>query len=183
MVTRRIFEFDPPDRFVAGAVGQPGQRAFYLQARKGGALVSLGLEKTQVAALAERLVALVEELRRRGVEIPDAGPPKDEQIVQLDEPVSEQFRVGAMALGWDGERRKVVVEAQAAGEDEEAVEIVSDDEAGPDLVRVHIPATEALVFAARAARVVAAGRPPCPLCGQPLDPQGHICPRRNGYLH
>jgi uncharacterized repeat protein (TIGR03847 family) len=104
----------------------------------------------------------------------------------LREPVISQFTVGAMILAWDGSDDSVIVEAREElddDEEEEPVEIADDDPDGPDLLRVRIPPTTALAFAERAAELVAAGRPPCPLCGQPLDPQGHLCPRRNGYLN
>jgi uncharacterized repeat protein (TIGR03847 family) len=189
---RRLFVFDPPDRFVAGTVGPAGQRTFFLQARSGGRIVSVSLEKVQVAVLAERLDALLDELDRRGLAAAPAAPAPSGDNEPLDEPLNEVFRAGTLTLGWDGEDDLVVVEATDAVEVEEADEEadedgpteVADDPDGPDLLRVRISATQARAFAARAARVVASGRPPCPLCGQPLDPQGHLCPRRNGtYLN
>ncbi len=184
-MTRRVFAFDPPDRFVAGAVGEPGLRTFYLQARKAGAVVSVALEKIQVAVLAERLAALLEDVKRQGANVPSDVPSAADDVGPLEEPVVELFRVGAMALTWDDEEESIIVEAQAetGPDDEVAVIINEDDESGPDLLRVRLSPLEALAFVQRAGRVVAAGRPPCPLCGQPLNPEGHICPRRNGYLH
>ena len=96
----------------------------------------------------------------------------------------EAFRVGAMALAWDGEHDQVVIEAAAIPEDGEAsAEDTDDDEDGPDLVRIRIDGPTARAFVGRAARVVAAGRPLCPSCGEPLDPQGHICARPTAYLN
>jgi uncharacterized repeat protein (TIGR03847 family) len=189
---RRRYIFDPPDRFVAGTVGEPGERAFFLQAREGRRVVSVALEKVQVAVLAERLGALLEELGRRGVpevealeeEPEDPTPESDDDIAPLDEPLNEAFRAGSLTLGWDGGAGRVLVEARAQDEDGEAIDPDEDDdedEDGPDLLRVRMTAAAARGFVARAARVVAAGRPPCPLCGAPLDPLGHICPRRNGH--
>lgn len=179
---RQVFVFDPPDRFVAGTVGQPGDRTFYLQASGAGRTVSVALEKVQVSVLAERLEELLEEVRRRGVaEVPAAGDVED--TAPLDAPVEEEFRVGTMGLAWDGELGRIVVEAlaQTEGEPDAEVEPLSDAEDGPDALRVVITAEAARAFIARAQRVVAAGRPPCPLCGLPLDPDGHICPRQNGH--
>jgi uncharacterized repeat protein (TIGR03847 family) len=184
-MSRQMFFFDRPDRFVAGTVGQPGERSFYLQARGGGRVVSVALEKVQVSLLADRLEELLDEVRRQlGEDLPDAvetvEPGGDTE--PLESPVDEEFRVGAMGLAWDGEEHLVVIEAQAAGEepaDEET--ILADVEDGPDALRVRITAEEARSFVQRARRVLAAGRPPCPLCGQPLDAAGHICPRQNGY--
>ena len=189
---RRRYLFDPPERFVAGTVGQPGDRTFFLQAREGVRVVSIVMEKVQVAVLAERLGELISELERRGV--PEAAAPagavistaeEPDDSEPLDEPLNEAFRAGSLTLGWDGGAEKVLVEARAQSEDGEAIDPDEDDdedEDGPDLLRVRITLAAARSFVTRAARVVAAGRPPCPLCGAPLDPQGHICPRRNGHF-
>ena len=179
---RQVFLFDPPQRFVAGTVGQPGDRTFYLQASGGGRTVSVALEKVQVSLLAERLEELLEEVRRRGAgEVPVVPPQELEDTAPLDAPVEEEFRVGAMGLAWDGDADVVVIEALAPAEGEEEVEPLSDDDEGPPVLRVRIPAAMARAFVVRAQRVVAAGRPPCPLCSLPLDPEGHICPRQNGH--
>lgn len=175
-MTRRLFIFDDPDRFVAGAIGEPGERTFFLQARKGGALVSVGLEKVQVAALAQRLDDLLD-----AVEAPADGSSADDR--GLDEPVIELFRVGAMALAWDAESEAVVIEAQTPTEDGEYAELPDDADEGPDLLRVRIGPAEARGFVRRAEALVGAGRPACPFCGQPLDPQGHFCPPGNGQLN
>jgi uncharacterized repeat protein (TIGR03847 family) len=175
-MTRRLFIFDDPDRFVAGTVGEPGDRAFYLQARKGGALVSVGIEKVQVAALAERLDDLLD-----AVDAPAQGHSADDH--GLEEPVVELFRVGAMALAWDSGAEAIVIEAQTPTEDGEYAELPDDAEEGPDLLRVRIDAAHARGFVQRAEALLTAGRPACPFCGQPLDPQGHFCPRGNGQPH
>jgi uncharacterized repeat protein (TIGR03847 family) len=174
-MARRLFIFDEPDRFVAGSIGEPGDRAFFLQARKGGAIVSVGLEKVQVAALAQRLDDLLD-----AVEAP-VGDPGDDR--GLEQPVVELFRVGAMALAWDAESEAVVIEAQTPTEDGDYLELPDDADEGPDLLRVRIDAATARGFVQRAEALVAAGRPACPFCGQPLDPQGHFCPRNNGQLN
>ena len=184
-MTRRVYTFDGPDRFVAGTVGEPGARTFFLQARKGGDVVSVALEKTQVAVLAQQLDALLDILADRGVEAVQAeADPSQVDSAPLGEPLVEAFRVGAMTLAWDGEHDRVVIEAAAVPEDGEAS---SDDidhgPDGPDLVRIRIDGPTARAFVDRATRVVAAGRPLCPRCGEPLDPQGHICARPNAYLN
>jgi uncharacterized repeat protein (TIGR03847 family) len=183
---RRRYLFDPPDRFVAGTVGEPGNRTFFLQARDRGRLVSVVLEKVQVAVLADRLNELLDELEQRG--ITQIEPPPTGDVEPLDEPIVEAFRAGTLTLGWDGSAERVLVEARAQTEDEdeedeeaESESLVEDDaEDGPDLFRVRLTAPAARAFVERAVRLVSSGRPPCPLCGQPLDAQGHICPRRNG---
>jgi uncharacterized repeat protein (TIGR03847 family) len=188
---RRRYIFDPPERFVAGTIGDPGNRTFFLQARDGGRVVSVALEKVQVAVLTERLGDLLGELDRRGVPhgVPDEALPEvatgvDDDAAPLDEPLVEAFRAGSLTLGWDPDAERVLLEARAQDEDGEAIDPDEDDdedEDGPDLLRVRLTAEAARSFVARAARVVAGGRPPCPLCGAPLDPRGHICPRRNGH--
>ncbi|HSK51386.1 MAG TPA: DUF3090 family protein [Clostridia bacterium] len=181
---RRRFIFDLPDRFVTGTVGEPGQRTFFLQARDGGRVVSVALEKVQVAVLADRLGQLLLELERRGIAPELEAGTADEDTSPLDEPLNEAFRAGALTLGWDGEAERVLVEARAESEDGEPIDPDEDDdedENGPDLLRVRMTAHAARGFVERAVRVISSGRPPCPLCGQPLDPTGHLCPRRNGH--
>jgi uncharacterized repeat protein (TIGR03847 family) len=213
-----MFIFDPPDRFVAGTVGRPGQRTFFLQARKAGQVVSVVLEKVQVAALAERLDALLDELESHGIAVASVPEVPTLDSEPLDEPINEAFRATTLTLGWDADVERVLVEARAdpveievefeteEGDDDDVEPVAEDDEPGiagleasiaatiqaafeaddddvdgPDILRVRLTADTARSFATRAARIVASGRPPCPLCGQPLDPQGHICPRRNGH--
>lgn len=178
-MTRRLFIFDEPDRFVAGTVGAPGQRSFYLQARKAGALVSVAVEKTQVAVLADRLGDLLDTLQPDTAEAAADG--SDQQ--PLDEPVIEAFRVGAMALAWDAGAQAVVVEAQPLDDDADYREVPDDDPEGPDLLRVRLSPDEARAFVSRSLDVVGAGRPPCPFCGMPLEPTGHFCLRSNGRLN
>jgi uncharacterized repeat protein (TIGR03847 family) len=184
----REYAFDPPDRFVAGTVGQPGERTFYLQATGNGRTVSVALEKLQVSALAERLDELLDEVRRRqgsDSAVPAISPPQLEDVAPLDAPVEEEFRVGTLALAWDDDDALVIIEAQSdqAEAVDEAEDAPSDIETDADMLRVRLSPAVARAFAKRALRVVAAGRPPCPLCGNPLDPEGHICPRQNGHLH
>ena len=179
-----IFSYDPPDRFVAGAVGQPGERNFYLQASAAGRVTSVALEKFQVSLLAERLDELLDEvLRRTGgrVAVPATAPAELADDAPLDLPLMEEFRVGAIALAWDGESERVIIEAQELSD--EPIEPLTEElpEDGPAILRVTITAAAARAFAKRALKLVTAGRPPCPLCGLPLDASGHVCPRQNGH--
>jgi uncharacterized repeat protein (TIGR03847 family) len=179
-MARQFFLFDRPSRFVAGTVGEPGDRTFFLQATDGTRVVSVALEKQQVAVLADRLEQLLNEV----VERTGTALPADEtDPAPLELPIDEEFRVSAMGLAWDGDSGLVVIEAQAPVEDATVAEqtLLEDVEDGPDALRVLIEPTRARAFVERARRVIAAGRPPCPLCGHPLDPAGHVCPRQNGY--
>jgi uncharacterized repeat protein (TIGR03847 family) len=179
-MARRVFVFDAPERFVTGAVGEPGDRTFYLQARKAGVVVSISLEKVQVGALAARMGELLAAIDTEAA-LPTAGPGDDAD--PLEEPVVDLFRVGAMALAWDPDSELLVIEARDTSEAGEYADVPDDAEDGPDLLRVRIDPDQARGFVRRAAAVVAAGRPACPFCGEPLDPAGHFCSRRNGKLN
>ncbi|MFF4188313.1 DUF3090 domain-containing protein [Streptomyces sp. NPDC001691] len=192
-MSRQVFFYDPPDRFVAGTVGLPGRRTFFLQASAGSRTTSVALEKTQVAALAERIDELLDEVVRRtggNAPVPAVAPPDVTDTAPLDSPVEEEFRVGTMALAWDGDEQRMIIEAQALVELEADTEddlaeaeerMLQDEENGPPMLRVRLTGAQARAFAKRALDVVNAGRPPCPLCSLPLDPEGHVCPRQNGY--
>ncbi|MDT0305943.1 DUF3090 domain-containing protein [Streptomyces sp. DSM 44917] len=192
-MSRQVFLYDPPERFVAGTVGLPGRRTFFLQASADGRTTSVALEKAQVEALAERIDELLDEVVRRSggnTSVPAVAPPELSDSQPLQTPVEEEFRVGTMALAWDSDSERMIVEAQALveleAESEEAFaeaeeRLLRDDENGPPMLRVRLSGTMARAFAKRALEVVNAGRPPCPLCSLPLDPEGHVCPRQNGY--
>jgi uncharacterized repeat protein (TIGR03847 family) len=192
-VSRQVFLYDPPDRFVAGTVGLPGRRTFFLQASAAGRVTSVALEKNQVAALAERIDELLDEVVRRtggNAPVPAVAPSENTDSAPLDAPVEEEFRVGTMALAWDGDEQRMIIEAQAlveleAESDEDLADaeerLLQDEENGPPMLRVRLTGGQARAFAKRALDVVSAGRPPCPLCSLPLDPEGHVCPRQNGY--
>lgn len=180
-MSRVIHVFRQPERFVAGTVGEPGDRSFYLQAIEEARTVSVLLEKQQVSVLAERIGALLAEVARRfGPDESDEASGTD--LDPLTVPLEEEFRVGTMGLGWDAESRSIVVELLAVTEEEIDESVVLDDtEEGPDALRVFLSPVQARAFAERAEKVVSAGRPPCPLCAEPLDPEGHVCVRLNGY--
>lgn len=175
---RRLFIIDAPDRFVPGTIGDPGARTFFLQARKGDAVVSVALEKTQVALLADRITELLEAVLvepGRAATAPDDRP--------LDEPLIDLFRVGPMALAWDAETEHVIIEAQPISDEGDYVDVPDESEVGPDLMRVRIEPAQAKEFVRRAAALIAAGRPTCPFCGEVLEPTGHFCPRTRAHLN
>jgi uncharacterized repeat protein (TIGR03847 family) len=180
-----VLEFDPPERFVAGTVGPPGQRTFFLQVSAGARLASVSLEKQQLSTLADRVNDLLDDFAVG--EAVDVVAEALEDVAPLSTPIEDEFRVGTMSLGWDAERHVVIVEChdgQAELEvDETGEPVLRPEEPSPleMVLRVVIEPGTARAFARRCAKVVAAGRPPCPFCGGPLDPSGHICPRANGY--
>jgi uncharacterized repeat protein (TIGR03847 family) len=184
---RQVYEYDPPERFVAGTTGQPGGRTFFLQARAGARVTTVQLEKQQVSVLAERVDELLDEVLRRtagAVAVPALTPVDAEDTSPLDTPIEEEFRVGTMSLAWDSDLERVVIECFEAGEpgvegEEDLPD--ADDDADGAVLRVSLGGAAARAFAKRALAVVSAGRPPCPFCTNPLDPEGHICPRANGH--
>lgn len=187
-----VHRFDPPERFIAGTVGEPGQRTFFLQARSGVRVTSVALEKQQVEILGERIDELLDELLGAGgvaSVIPAITPIDQIDNGPLDLPIVEEFRAGTITLSWDSDDERIVVEVFPVVEVEVPIEAAEDDlvdlpidEPEPDeLFIVRLPAVQARVFATRAASVVQAGRPSCQFCGGPVDPAGHLCPRANGF--
>ena len=184
-MARVVHSYDDPDRFVAGTVGEPGARTFFLQARDGARLTSVACEKEQVMALAERLDVMLDEVARRFDREPSA-PVAVDDTDPLEQPIEEEFRAGTMTLAWEADAEKVVIEVFAVVVGEPAEEetdpvtaaLESDD---AEVFIVRISEEQARAFARRAVALVASGRPACPFCGRPIDPEGHICPRANGY--
>ncbi|MGH8998936.1 MAG: DUF3090 family protein [Acidimicrobiia bacterium] len=181
-------EFDPVDAVAAGAVGAPGQRSFFIQASKGGQTISVLVEKEQVAVLSARLTTLLDEVATR---FPDAEDDVDDAEVAGD-PVP-LFRAVAIGIGFDPARQMVLIELHerpVPDEEEEAgPEPVADDPALAALTadegylaRLYLSLGQARAMARGGSEAVRAGRPPCPMCGGPLDPAGHVCPKLNGHV-
>jgi uncharacterized repeat protein (TIGR03847 family) len=183
-----VHGFDPPERFVTGTVGEPGQRTFFLQARSGSHLVTVALEKQQVAALSERIDELLDEVMASqggAATIPAVAPLDLEDGEPLEQPIEEEFRAGTMTLSWDPDDARVVIEVfpftEAAVVSPEQVEEDFEEPEPDELLLVRIPAGAARAFVKRASRVLGAGRPSCPFCGSPVDAEGHLCVRMNGF--
>lgn len=183
-MARVIHEFDPVERFVAGTVGEPGERSFFLQARTGSRVVSVLLEKAQVLAIAERLNLLVKELTKIEPRISSSllSGPVEVDDLPLESPIMEEFRVGVIGLAWVSDRELVQIDLQAMTEEAlDSDEVFEDEDDTVDLLRVFLSIPQTRAFVSRSFAVVASGRPPCPFCGLALDPRGHVCPRANGY--
>ena len=183
-----VHGFDPPERFVTGTVGEPGARTFFLQARSGSHLVTVALEKQQVAALAERIDELLDEVMSSqggAATVPAVAPLDLEDAEPLEQPIEEEFRAGTMTLSWDPADARVVIEVfpftEAAVVSPEQVEEDFEEPEPDELLLVRIPAGAARAFVKRATQVLGAGRPACPFCGNPVDPEGHLCVRMNGF--
>lgn len=178
-----LFDFDAPGRFVVGTVGPPGERVFFLQAQQGRRLTSVSVEKEQVRVLADRINDVLDNVAAGAATEAAAQGYLDD--LPLDTPIEDEFRVVTMSLAWMPEPGRMVIEcldeaAETADEAADEDDLADAVEVGSRLRVVLLPA-QARAFARRAASVVAAGRPPCPFCGGPLDVTGHICPRANGY--
>jgi uncharacterized repeat protein (TIGR03847 family) len=181
-MTPVVYEFNPVERFVAGTVGIPGERTFFIQARTGPRVVSVVVDKSQVIALGERTKIMLREIKKsdptiiiRSDEIDDAP---------LEQPIFEEFRAGVIAMAWDADNTVIVYELREmtstdSGQDEDVM--FDESELSADLLRVHVTPTQAAAFAKRCLSLASAGRTPCPFCAIPIDPSGHLCPRANGY--
>lgn len=165
------YEFTRPERFVAGTVGEPGERAFYLQLRSSSRLFSVAVEKAQVQAMSARLDVMINEIRKTNPLLTIEKFSIDDE--PLESPIDAEFQIGAMSLAWDEETQLICVELFELEDDEE--------EGEGEVVEINISVGMAAAFAARSKAVVNAGRLPCPFCGIPIDPRGHLCPRANGY--
>ncbi len=169
-----IFDLNPVTHITAGAVGDPGERVFYIQAQQGSRQVTLLCEKQQVAALALGIEQLLEQLAEKD---PERIGPQDQLLdvdMSLEEPLEIAFRVGQMGLGYDEDRNLLVLVAQ---------ELLPEDAdpATASSARFWGTAVQMRTMAHHASEVVSAGRPLCPLCGAPMDAEGHFCPRKNGH--
>ena len=178
----RVHEFAWPDRVVVGTIGLPGARTFYLQVRSGTQIVSIALEKQQSALLAEKIDEILDQLitvEGNPFSVPTSTPIELVDNDQL-EAVQEQFRTGAMGLGWDPTTAQVVIEAypitDADDDDNDNDESLDEDGANePEMLLVRMPVGTARAFTKRTREIVGAGRPMCSLCGYPMDADGHIC--------
>lgn len=182
----KVHEFTWPDRVVVGTIGLPGERTFYLQVRAGSQIVSIAMEKQQSAQLAEKIDEILDQLgtlEGNPFSIPASTPIELVDNDQL-EPVEEQFRTGAMSLGWDPSTVQVVIEAypitELDADDDESLADAETEVEVPEMLVVRMPVGTARAFAKRTREVVGAGRPSCPLCGQPIDPGGHTCATPEG---
>lgn len=177
-----VYEFNPVERFVAGTVGVPGERTFFIQARTGSRVVSVVVDKSQVIALGERTKIMLREIKKsdptvviRTNEVDDAP---------LEQPIFEEFRAGVIAMAWDAENSVIVYELRemtTSDENDEDEVIFDEKDLTVDVLRVHVSPSQASAFSKRCISLANAGRTPCPFCAIPIDPSGHLCPRSNGY--
>lgn len=174
------YEFASPDRLTVGTEGEPGRRLFFLQARQGPVVATLKMEKLQVAALAAWIAKTLEDLPAPG-ELPGDAALEPESFVE------PAWTVGSLGGSYDADTDRIVLVAaelteSAGGEEDEEEEESDEMELGTGAIARFLATREQMAaLAIRATRLVESGRPPCPLCGYPLDPSGHQCPRTNGH--
>lgn len=169
-------ELPAPDHFTAGTVGPPGRRVFFLQARDDGVLVTLKCEKQQVGALAEYLSGMLADLPE-----PDGSGVHEMELV---EPVEPSWAIGSLAVAWDdGADRFLLVVEELIPQDEDLQDEEEEvaTETDRSAVRLRLTREQVASFILTARGLLASGRPPCPICGFPIDPGGHACPRSNGH--
>ncbi len=166
-------DLNPAERITVGAIGQPGQRTFYLQARSGRQLLSLVVEKEQVSALAAALEQLLESLAEKNPLLSTSDDLIGIASMELEEPVEETFRIGQLGLGYDETRDMLVIIAQEVGGGEEGEAL--------ETVRFYFSREQGRGLAQYGAEIVTKGRPRCQQCGEPIDPEGHFCPKKNGH--
>lgn len=185
-MSRIIYSHDDVTGCIVGTVGQPGERQFFLQVISAQATTCVAIEKTQAVALCERLRLMMRELRRNQLaSLDELNVAMQHDDSSLEFPITEDFKVGVIAISWDQERQRIQIEAQSVG-DESITELLGEEEAiliedAPDLLTFKLRIHQARSFCERTESVIAAGRQPCPFCGMPVDPAGHLCPRANGY--
>lgn len=166
------FDFDEVEWLVAGCIGEPGQRTFFIQASAAGQLVSLKLEKQQVALLADYLDGVLGQV---GEDVTDAPP-----MGNLVEPVIAEWVVGSLAVAHNERTGRIVLLVEEAVlVDDEADEVVEPD--APATARFALTSEQIRTLVDGAHELVAGGRPICPICRQPMSTEGHVCPRTNGH--
>jgi len=169
-----VVELDPVDRITVGAVGEPGERTFYIQARRGDRLVTILVEKQQVQLLSATVVEVLSGLGRP-VEAEDLA----EGSMDLEQPLDPEWRAGRLAVGYEEDRGLILLEAEElvpGDEDDEEEEISLGDQA-----RFWATPEQMIALARHGAAVCAAGRPQCRFCGNPIEAEGHVCPAMNGH--
>jgi uncharacterized repeat protein (TIGR03847 family) len=175
--------FKDIDRFTVGTIGLPGERTFFLQFRSANSVISTSIEKSQVGAIAERLRYMLKEIRMAHPISP--RPTLTRDSLPLEMPVLDEFRVGSIAIFFDEESELIQIDLRELNlgyeedQEDEELEIQALDDV--EILRIFITPTQANIFQDRAELVIAAGRQPCPFCALPIDPQGHLCARANGY--
>jgi len=166
----------PVTHLTTDAIGQPGKRVFYIQGWQGERTVTLIVEKIQIQSLAVGLEQFLAEINEKYPDLPEASADFVEEQMRIHPPVDPLFRVGELGLGYDTENDLVVLITR---------ELVpeSDDAEDASVVRFWCKRAQIRAMCHWGMEVASRGRPTCPQCGQPMDPEGHFCPKKNGHQH
>jgi uncharacterized repeat protein (TIGR03847 family) len=175
-------DLGPVDRITADAVGEPGARTFYIQARAGVDLVTVIVEKQQVQLLAASVLELLEDA-------PETGPVAEESAMGLEEPLDPRWRAGRLSIGFDQDRDLFLLEVEESQPDPEDLDVddprsilpASEPESTAESIRIWASPSQMLALSRHGAEVAARGRPTCQFCGNPIDAEGHACPAMNGH--
>ena len=182
-MTDNVVELDRVDALGAGAIGEPGERVFYIQADKADTRLTVVVEKEQVALLADEAVAFLDRIGEEYPEEPGESSTLHPSAAQVTEPAVPLFRARMIGLGFEPDRRLVLLELrERAKDDEDDEDATPPDPSIPDegyVARIFATRAQLRAMAARGAEAVTGGRPLCQLCQVPMDPAGHICPRWN----
>ena len=184
-MSRINYNHDFVERFVVGTVGPPGDRSFFLQIQSPTYSNCVAVEKSQVAALSERFKEMIRELRRNKIaSLDELALSSSLENREMEFPITEDFRVGIIGISWDIDRQRIDLEIQAIS-DEDIEELISgengDNDDLPDVINAPLRIFQVRNFCVLADALISAGRQPCPFCGLPIDSEGHLCPRSNGY--
>jgi uncharacterized repeat protein (TIGR03847 family) len=172
-------DLGPVDRITADAVGEPGARTFYLQARAGAELVTVIVEKQQVQLLAASVLELLEDAAA------DEPPAAGDEAMELEEPLDPRWRAGRLSIGFDQERDLFLLEVEEFQPELEEMDVddppslVPGEEA--ESIRIWASPAQMLALSRHGAAVAERGRPTCQFCGNPIDAEGHACPAMNGH--
>jgi uncharacterized repeat protein (TIGR03847 family) len=175
-------DLQPVTHITTDAIGQPGKRVFYIQAWQGTRTISLIVEKIQVQSLAVGLEQFLAELHQRYPHLPEASGEYDEERMHIRPPVDPLFRVGELGLGYDAENDIIVLVAREMI-NEEGFEAEGETEQQARVVRFWCTRDQLRAMCHWGMEVASRGRPICPQCGEPMDPEGHFCPKKNGHKH
>jgi uncharacterized repeat protein (TIGR03847 family) len=171
-------DLGPVDHITADAVGEPGERTFYIQARAGKELVTVIVEKQQVQLLAASVMELLEDA-------PATEPVIDESTMALQEPLDPRWRAGRLSIGFDEDRDLFLLEVEEFQPELEDLDVeeppATDPGTEPESIRIWASPAQMLALSRHGAAVAARGRPTCQFCGNPIDAEGHACPAMNGH--
>jgi len=186
------FELNPVSHITTDAIGQPGKRVFYIQGQKGDQVITLIVEKVQIQTLALGVEEFLSEINKRFPDSPEASGEFEEGLMRIYPPVDPLFRVGELALAYDSDQDMAILIAKEVNNNEESpspeenldpIEESEESEDEGNAVRFWCTRSQLLAMCRWGLEVSGRGRPVCPYCGQPMDPSGHFCPKRNGHKH